>query len=116
MGKTYLAGVLQQVIPLLRRDAALLAERVQVRELPVLAERQDEEVVELLRLGRPLALDDARAGPGRLADVVRVLFLLRAARFRWIAGVLTPARHHGAGRRARTHLRRSKDLATLRLQ
>ena len=76
---TYLAGVLQQVLPLLCAQPGLVLQRVEVRELPVRAERQDEEVVELLRLGRPLALDDACTRPRRLSDVVSILLLLRAS-------------------------------------
>lgn len=76
--RTDLARVLQHILPVLLRDAAALLQSLQVCELSVLAECEDEEIVELLGLLGPLALDDARASPGCLADVVRVFLLLRA--------------------------------------
>ena len=85
---TDLTRVLQQVLPLLRRKAALLLQRLQVRKLAVLAERQDQEVVELLCLRGPLALDDACTRPRRLSDVVSVLLLLRASIETRIGGVV----------------------------
>lgn len=76
--RTDLARVLQHILPVVLRDAATLLQSLQVCKLPVLAEGKDEEIVELLGLLGPLALDDARAGPRCLANVMRVLLFIRA--------------------------------------
>ena len=70
---------MKQILPILVGSTGFALECVEISELPVFAERQDQQVVQALSLGRPLALDDASPGPRRLTDVVRVLFLLRTA-------------------------------------
>lgn len=59
----YLSRVLQKVKPLLVRDTRLGLELAQVTKLAILAERENEQVVQTLRLRGPLALDDTSTRP-----------------------------------------------------
>ena len=119
--QTDLSSVLQEILPVLRRDATALLQGLQVGKLAILAERQDKQIVELLRLGRPLALDDTSTSPSCLPNVMRVLLLLRAARTEDTRSVGTRRGTEDMAAAASvsmsaTHLNCSKDFATERLQ
>jgi hypothetical protein len=71
---SHLTRVLQKVFPFLITHTRLFLESAEISELPILAEDQDDQVVEALSLFSPLPLDNPGAGPRSLGDVMRVLF------------------------------------------
>lgn len=76
---TCLSSVLDDALPVLIGCTGLLLQAVQIRQFPAVAERQNEQVIELACLRCRLLLDDPRTGPRCLTDVVGVLLLVRAA-------------------------------------
>ena len=76
MCNTHLTRVLQQVLPFSVTDTRLLLQDLKVRKLSIVAESQDQKIVELLRLRRPLSLYDTCTGPGGLTNEVSIFLLL----------------------------------------
>ena len=62
-------------------------EGFETSELPILAEDQDDQVIQALGLFGPLPLNNPGTSPRSLGDVVCILLLLRAAKateMRWV--------------------------------
>jgi hypothetical protein len=73
----YLASKLEHTVPLVLREIGFFFERVHVGKLPVLAEREDQQIIQPLGIWGPLAQDNPSAGPRSLAQVMSILLFCR---------------------------------------
>lgn len=73
---TYLATVLNDILPLLLGHARLLLQALDIPEFALIAESEDQEIIQIQCLRGPLSLNNACASPGRLTDEVGILLFL----------------------------------------
>ena len=76
-GRFYLTGKLEDATPFVVRETGFLFQRVGVGNRPVLAERENQQVVKPLGVWGPLSQNDPSACPRSLTQVMGILFLGR---------------------------------------